>query len=123
MSQIEILDGELIIDISNNNIPVLCFNGTVNDSYITIIDASFNHRIAFHLAIECCFWIPNQITIEIQCLMAVIISWRWKSGFDARSELKLQFLLKVTLYDLNVCHYLSVCSINWNLPITPPQTP
>ena len=47
--------------------------------------------------------------------MAVVFSWRWESGFYARSELNLQFLLKVTLYDLNVCHYLSVCSINWNL--------
>ena len=74
MSQIEILDGKLIIDISNDNIPILSFDGTVNDSNITIIDASFNHRIAFHLAIECCFWIPNQITIEIQCLVTIILS-------------------------------------------------
>ena len=49
----------------------------------------------------------NKVTIEVQRLMAVIISWRWKSGFDARSELKLQFLLKVTLYDLTII-YLSV---------------
>ena len=28
-----------------------------------------------------------------------------------------QLLLKVNLYDLNVCHYLFVCSINWNLLI------
>ena len=52
---------------------------------ITVIDTCFNHRIAFHLTIECCFWVPNQITIEIQCLMAVVFSWRWESGFYARS--------------------------------------
>jgi len=114
VTQVEVLDGELIIDISHDHITVLWFDGTVNDSYVTIIDASFNHRIAFHFPIECSFRIANKVTIEVQRLMAVIISWRWKSGFDARSELKLQFLLKVTLYDLNVCHYLSVCSINWN---------
>ena len=101
MTQVEVLDGELIIDISNDNIPVLSFDGTVNDSYIAIIDTCFNHRIAFHLAIECCFWVPNQITIEIQCLMAVVFSWRWESGFYARSELKLLFLFKVTLYNSN----------------------
>lgn len=39
--------------------------------------------------------------------MAVVFSWRWESGFYARSELKLQFLLKVTLYDLTII-YLSV---------------
>ena len=32
-------------------------------------------------------------------------------------EIMLQFLLKVTLYDLNVCHYLSVCSINSDLSV------
>ena len=33
---------------------------------------------------------------------------------------QLQFLLKVSQYDLDVCHYISVCSINWNLTINPP---
>ena len=31
--------------------------------------------------------------------------------------LEIMLFLKVTLYDLNVCHYLSVCSINWNLTV------
>ena len=39
--------------------------------------------------------------------MAVVFCRGWKTGFYARSELKLQFLLKVTLYDLTII-YLSV---------------
>ena len=38
--------------------------------------------------------------------MAVVFSWRWESGFYARSELKFQLLFKVTLYDLNVRHII-----------------
>ena len=54
-------------------------------------------------------------TSEVKRIMIIVFSWRGETSPDAWSKLKLQFLLKVTLYDLNVCHYLSVCSINWNL--------
>ncbi len=57
-----------------------------------------------HFAVGCRFRITNEVTIEVQRLVIIVFSWRGKTCLDARSKLKLQFLLKVTLYDLNICH-------------------
>ena len=52
MGKVKILDGKLIVNESDNDVSVPRLYGSVDDSYVTIIDASFNHRIAFHFPIE-----------------------------------------------------------------------
>ena len=84
------------------------FKGTVDYGYVTIIDTCFNHLVTFHFPVEGSFGITDKVTIEVQRLVGIIVSWRRKACPDARSKLKLQFLLKVTLYDFEYLPYLSV---------------
>ena len=60
--------------------------------------------IGLSLAVERSFGITDEVTIEVQCLVAVVFSRGWGACLYDWSELKLQFLPEISLYDLNVCH-------------------
>ncbi len=66
MGDVEVLDGELIVDESYNDVTILGLYGSVDDGDITIADACFHHRITFHASIEGRFGMLDKDSIEIE---------------------------------------------------------
>ena len=45
----------------------------------------------------------DSVAVEVECIVDIVIGWRWESGFDA-SMFQLQFSIEQTFLYLNVAH-------------------
>ena len=66
MGKVEVLDGEFIVDKSDNDVTILGLNGSVDDSDVTIADSGFHHLITFHTSVEGRFGMLDEVSIEVE---------------------------------------------------------
>ena len=43
------------------------------------------------------------VAVEVECIVDIVIGWRWESGFDA-SMFQLQLCIKQSFLNLNIAH-------------------
>jgi hypothetical protein len=72
----QLLDGEFAIDHGNDNTAILRLDRSIYNQKITIVDAKAGHRTTFDLDEERCFFVFNQVIVEIDALLGVIVSGR-----------------------------------------------
>ena len=104
MRKVEILDGEFIVEESDNDITIPWLNNSVDNCDVTITDACFHHRIALNPTIECCFRVLDKVTIEVERIVSVVIGGRREARLDGFCKLKIKFLLELTIYDFYFGH-------------------
>lgn len=90
VAEVEVFDGEFFVDVCHDDVAVLCFDRAVDDGYVAVVNAGFNHRVAFHFSVECGFGIADEIAIEVDGVVGVVVCWRRESGFDGWCKVKFQ---------------------------------
>ena len=98
--EFELLERVFAVDISDDKIPVLGVETTIDDYLIPIEDACITHGVAFHVGVESSFRMGCQFQRKIDALACMIGSGRRKSGMDGLRKFKSKFGL------------LGVCNIN-----------
>ncbi len=66
MCKVKVLYRKLSSYISYDNITMNRLQRTVNHGYISIADASLNHRIPINTTVECSRRIFDEVTVEVQ---------------------------------------------------------
>ena len=87
----KLFEGLLAVDISDDKIPVLWVETTINDHQIPIEDACITHGVAFHVGVESSFRMGCQFPRKIDALACMIGSGRRKSGMDGLRKFKSKF--------------------------------
>ena len=72
VGEVEVLDGELVVEEGDDDVTIPRLYGSVDDGDVTIADAGFHHRIAFHASVEGGFGVGDEVTIEVECITHVV---------------------------------------------------
>ena len=66
VGEVEVLDGELVVEEGDDDVTIPRLYGSVDDGDVTIADAGFHHRIAFHASVERGFGVRDEVAIEVE---------------------------------------------------------
>ena len=100
MGQVEELDGELLIDEPHHDVTIVRFDGAVNDSDVSVVDACFYHGVACHTTVECGFGVLDEVAVEVQGVVPVVICRGRKASLDELGEEQVKSLFEITSYDI-----------------------
>ena len=73
VGEVEVLDGELVVEEGDDDVTIPRLYGSVDDGDVTIADAGFHHRIAFHTSVESGFWMSDEVSIEVEAVRQIIL--------------------------------------------------
>ena len=75
----KLLDGELTIDIGDDEIAVACLQLFVDDSEVAVEDAGIGHRVARHPHVERCLAMSHDEFVEVYLLAHIVLGRRRES--------------------------------------------
>lgn len=102
--QVEVFDGEFVVHIGHHYRAVGWFARLVDHRDVAVVDAGIHHRVAFNATVEGSFGMLYQVAVEVKALVQVFLCRAGKAGPDFGRELKVQFLLKFAVYDVDTVH-------------------
>lgn len=91
VAEVEVFDGELVVDESDDDIAVGGFGRAVDDGDVAVVDAGVDHAVAVHAAIEGGFGVADEVAVEVERLVEVVFGRRGEACFDGGSQRQIEF--------------------------------